>query len=64
MIDRPPHQKRAIGFLAERLFNIWLWLNKDLKVKELPVSYLHKSGFSNLNRYRKDKAMRQANEKL
>ncbi len=64
MLGRPPHQKRAIGFLAERLFNIWLWLKKDLKVKELPVSYLHKSGFSNLNRYRKDKVMRQANEKL
>ena len=64
MADRSPHQKRAIGFLAERLFNIWLWLNQDLKIKELPVSYLHKSGFSNLNRYRKDKSIRQTCEKL
>lgn len=64
MVDRSPHQKRAIGFLAERLFNIWLWLNQGLKIKELPVSYLHKSGFSNLNRYRKDKSIRQASEKL
>jgi Domain of unknown function (DUF4422) len=64
LVDRSTHQKRAIGFLAERLFNIWLWFNQDLKVKELPISCLHKSGISNLNRYKKDQTIRLANEKL
>ena len=32
-----PYQKRVIGFLAERLFNIWLEKNNKYKVKNLPV---------------------------
>lgn len=48
------YQARAVGFLAERLFNIWLWQNPRLRIKELPVSRLDKSGFSNLNAHRKD----------
>lgn len=57
MSSRDAYQQRAIGFLAERLFNIWIWANPNLKVKELPVIYMHKTGFSNLNRYRKDLAL-------
>lgn len=52
--NRSKYQARAVGFLAERLFNIWLWVNKELLIKELPVSRLDKSGLSNLNAYRKD----------
>ena len=51
---RNSYQARAIGFLAERLFNVWIWQNSNLRIKELPVSRLDKSGFSNLNAYRKD----------
>jgi hypothetical protein len=46
--------KSTLGFLAERLFNVWIWQNSNLRIKELPVSRLDKSGFSNLNAYRKD----------
>ncbi len=52
--NRSKYQARAVGFLAERLFNIWVWINKDFLIKELPVSRLDKSGLSNLNAYRKD----------
>jgi hypothetical protein len=51
---RTKYQARVVGFLAERLFNIWLWQNPSLHIKEFPVSRLDKSGFSNLNAYRKD----------
>lgn len=51
---RSKYQARAVGFLAERLFNIWLWQNPDLAIKELPVIRMDKSRLSNLNAYRKD----------
>ncbi len=48
---RSGYQTRALGFLSERLFNIWLWTNPDIEYLERPVVNLHKSGLSNLNRY-------------
>ena len=35
--DREPYNARVFGFLSERLMNVWLEKNKQLKVKELPV---------------------------
>ncbi len=48
---RSGYQTRALGFLSERLFNIWLWSNPDINYLERPVVNLHKSGLSNLNKY-------------
>lgn len=38
------YQKRVFGFIAERLFNVWLAKNK-LKVKELPVINLEPDNY-------------------
>lgn len=51
---RDPYQKRAIGFLAERLFNLWLLNRSHMRIVEVPVCRTNKSGFSNWNRYWKD----------
>lgn len=46
-----PNQKRAVGFVGERLVGMYLYslLDKDLKVKKLPVSFVKNTGFVNKN---------------
>ena len=50
---RSEYQKRAMAFLGEHLFNVWLWSNPDLILTERPIIKLYKSAISNLNGYRK-----------
>ena len=42
------YQKRIYGFLAERLLNVWLLANSNLKVKELPVINIESTFKDNL----------------
>ena len=53
LADREPYQRRGMGFLSERLFNLWLWSKSDIKVTELPIIRVDKSQWSNLNNARK-----------
>jgi len=52
-IDRTKSESRVIGYLSERLFNIWLKIHPDLTIKELPIIRIDKSHISNWNNYRK-----------
>lgn len=40
------YQKRVYGFLSERLFNVWLCKNANLRVKQVPVVFLEEEGTS------------------
>lgn len=40
--NRTPYQQRAMGFLAERLMNIWVEVNTD-KIGRLPIYYLEQN---------------------
>jgi hypothetical protein len=51
--NRNKSEMRVIGYLSERLFNIWLTFHPELKIKELPIIRLDKSHLSNWNKYRK-----------
>ncbi len=53
LTSRSSYQKRAMGFLAERLLNLWLFSNSDISTSHFPILRLDKSGLSNLNRLRK-----------
>jgi hypothetical protein len=53
LADRDSYQRRGMGFLSERLFNLWLWSKSDIKVTELPIIRVDKSQWSNLNNSRK-----------
>ena len=43
--DYTGYQQRIMGFMAERLFNVW-FLHQDLSIKELPVIYFKHFKFS------------------
>ena len=51
--QRDSYQRRAPGFLAERLFNPWRWSQSDLRSIEYPIIRSDKSVVSNFNNYRR-----------
>lgn len=52
MSGRNSYQQRALGFLSERLFNIWLVKEKQLNSMSLPMIRLDFPAFKNWNRRR------------
>ncbi|WP_294426355.1 DUF4422 domain-containing protein [uncultured Streptococcus sp.] len=42
--NRSSYQQRALGFLAERLMNVWVEVNTD-KISRLPIYYYEKNKF-------------------
>jgi hypothetical protein len=52
MSGRNSYQQRAFGFLSERLFNVWLVKEKQLKSTSLPMIRLDFPAFKNWNRRR------------
>lgn len=55
LFGRSPYQLRSLGFLSERLFNLWIYLNPRYNIETSSVLYLHKSGLSNANRLFKER---------
>lgn len=41
--DYDTYNQRLFGFLSERLFNVWLEKNSNIKIKEMPVYNLEKN---------------------
>lgn len=52
-MEKHGYQRRVMGFLAERLINLWLMMHPNIKITEKRILRTDKSGLSNLNRLRR-----------